>query len=434
MENTSILENIGSILAFVLLSAILLSCILLVLYGILRWIKPPQERGKRLNVISWLAFVVLVLIFMIGSGMFEGYLNSGGEDTNDTITVVFINSSKIFIKLMILGIIAISAVMLFLFLAFCIYSAFKIFFSQKEGSPQKLKDINKKIKNVLENRFLPFILTWGILAIFIMLPLLMGRSDGSVANVWQDGVHKIATLSRKGTEALVSLPAYSDSDSPMTTYWVKKCILHFFSSGNPVISDFYTDLIKYVLIYVIVLGVGFAVLKILHSIIKNSLKEPETNSLLGEYSGSIGVLAVGVALLLSFRSIDLESMAIPEIIAECTKYFAAVFFIVALAILTLEIIRLLLDMREKLIRQQAKYLFISLVGQVALLLLGVINSIYEAASSILGQRTGNHDPIEHTQEKLKTHMAQSMQEHMDKAVPKDHETTFSSFDGQVTKK
>ena len=62
--------------------------------------------------------------------------------------------------------------------------------------------------------------------------------------------------------------------------------------------------ITYMLVYVIVLGVGFSIARILYAIVKDNLNQKQTATLIDEYSSSMGVLGVGVSILLVLRTMN----------------------------------------------------------------------------------------------------------------------------------
>ncbi len=92
--------------------------------------------------------------------------------------------------------------------------------------------------------------------------------------------------------------------------------------------------ISYTLVYIIVLGVCFAAAQILYSIIRDCFTRKNAGGIIDEYSGSIGILAVGISILWSIRSGALKDGKLSTIIAEFGKSFLAVMFIVALGILS----------------------------------------------------------------------------------------------------
>ena len=98
--------------------------------------------------------------------------------------------------------------------------------------------------------------------------------------------------------------------------------------------------------------------------------------------------------------------------------------------MTLETIRLLVDMSERLIRVEAKYLFIFLVGQATILLLSMLNSIYGAVNAIIGDKAGT--ALDQIQDKIRNAMIAAMDRQLD--GQKNHKRTFSGFTGKSTKK
>ena len=188
--------------------------------------------------------------------------------------------------------------------------------------------------------------------------------------------------------------------------------------------------ISYTLVYIIVLGVCFAAAQILYSIIRDCFTRKNAGGIIDEYSGSIGILAVGISILWSIRSGALKDGKLSTIIAEFGKSFLAVMFIVALGILALEIIRLLMDMKEKLIRIEARYLFTSLVGLASILMLSMLNSIYGAVCAVIGFDADAS--LDNIQDRIKGKMIEEMERQLDEK--KDYKMTFSGFSEKITKK
>ena len=222
------------------------------------------------------------------------------------------------------------------------------------------------------------------------------------------------------------------SSSRVTQVWktgVNEISMYFNSSNAG--ESFYKQLSSYVLIFIIVLGVGFATIKILYSIVNRTFAEKGEKELLDEYSAPIGLLAVGVSLLWTITKEDSDLWGDPlGTITALLKSFAAVIFIVALAILTLEIIRLLMDMREKIIRQEAKLLFVSLVGKASIVLLEMLNSIYGALNNVIGN--ANDDMLGKIHDQIRNEMIHVIKKQINDK--KEYETVFWGFDEKITKK
>lgn len=432
------MEDITNILAFCGRLGILILFVILAVSGVLRWLGDKGKRAKRLNILSVGAVIVLAVIFLIRNG---GTLSAVfGEKNNEAITLIFINGSKIAIKLLVLGAVVASAAMLIFIIWLCIHFGICALKQAKSGQgnslSEELKNKSNELFAIVRTPIIVFVITWGILALFIVFPLLMsGQDNASLTEAWQEGVVRIVHfvgLDQEDDEASESVPAAAGDKNV----------------GEPTAADgdqngkeqaaedtegetpFYKDLISYILVFIIVLGVGFAVVKILYSIISGTFAKRNEKNIIDEYSAPMGILAVGVSILWTFRSQNIwDNNAITNI-GEFVKSFSVVIFVMALAILTLEIIRLLVDMREKLIRYEAKYLFVSLIGQASMLLLEMLHSIYQSVNSAIGGTTKSG--MDQIQGKIRRGIVETMDGQLD--CEKDYETTFAGFDGEVTKK
>lgn len=403
-------------------------CVVLVVTGILRWIS--HMRSSKLKIAAWIAFVVLCLIALFNN--IDSVLELGNSETNGDVTNLFINISKITVKVLMLGVVVGSAVMLLFFVFYFMVVVIKTVCEHKKYNgalSKKLNDESKELRSVLKSSLVKFVITWGILAVFVILPLLMGNSDDqSMAETWKNGIEKIASFvgtdtGGYGNELAVQSISGEDESEPNNNS-------KEYCSGEK--TSFYNALAGYILIFIVVLGVGVAAVKILYSIIDNTFTNGNEGSLLGEYSSSIGVLAVGVALLGTFQDKDFFSKSPLEMLGECVKSFSFVTVIVAVIILTLEIIRLLMDMRIKLIRQEGKYLFISLVGQASILLLVTINYVCDAVNNVIGSVTSSK--TEQVQKEIQQKMIEAMREQLKEQRPEDKFVIFPAFSGKVTKK
>lgn len=88
---------------------------------------------------------------------------------------------------------------------------------------------------------------------------------------------------------------------------------------------------------------------------------------LREYSNSIGLLAVGVALLYSIFLDDKKpntaaatgenASAFPRFVGRSLEAMAVVILLFAVVVIVLEIINLLMDMRDTLLREEGGFIF-----------------------------------------------------------------------------
>lgn len=133
-------------------------------------------------------------------------------------------------------------------------------------------------------------------------------------------------------------------------------------------------------------------------------------------------------------------MSWSEILISFLETFVVVIFVIALGILTLEIVRLLIDMREKMIRKEARYLFILLVGLCTVIIIKGFSIIYNAISSILGRKDmkleGAEDYIQTIYEHIIKNVAEDMNEEINMNNRNDEggKIPYNSFKGKTTKK
>lgn len=424
-------------------------CFALIVSAVLRWLAPAKERPKRLNQLA--AFAAIILCFICLSAMWstlghmlEPGVDSGVEGSMAAASNVeaFIGVFSLITKLLLLGTVMASTTVLVLVIVLFLGHGLKAIFAagtqETEPLKEELKDISKRLAAIMKSPILIAVITWGILALFITLPFLMGNSEkGDLAETWISGVDKIVSFGSESYEKTLG----SDDLDQGTGESEESNPGQDFSSGQSEASEaensgsdnakriFYQQLLKYILVTVIVLGVAFAVFKLLYSIISRTFTVEKAYDLIDEYSGAIGVLSVGVAMLWTLQGNVYVMDASGKLFLAFLKSFGMVMLIVALIILTLEVIRLLLDMREKLIRQEARFLFVALVGEISLLLLSAITSIYEAANHAMGN--SNDSSLEGVLNLIKEKIVWTMKKHL--PASKEYKRTFSGFSETVSK-
>lgn len=404
-------------------------CIVLVISSVLRWLAHPEERRTRLNYASWIAFAILS-VTLLRPGISSIMSSLGTEEGNEKMTYAVINISKATVKLAILGTVVLAVVVILLVLIVFITKGVAAIVHSGSKDMSDWAKVLEKISNdfgaVTKTPVFTFLLTCGILIAFVILPFLMGGSSNGegLAKTWENGVGLAKTWENGVIELSRKMLQSSNSSSYLSLS---------------------TALLTYILLFIIVLGVGFTIVRILHAIIKDNLKERNTAGIIDEYAGSMGILGVGVSILFALQSSkpsDTQNSTTSGVssafegeilnkIIDFFKYFVIVAVVMALVIVVLEIIRLTVDMRETLIRREAKYLFIALTGQVSLLVFSMIHTIYSALNSAIGGKLNIN--MERIQSKLVQHMVDTMEEEADSEAG-HHETTFIGFNGKVTKK
>lgn len=394
------MDGAKSILEFCLCAGSLGLCIILVVGAILRWLAPSDSRAGRLNKLAAIAAVILCLVCLFSTrgiiaSKYESVNSGTGATMETSIEVV-----QMFIKLLLLGVGVASILMLFatvvLFLAHGLKALFDAGTQETNSLEKRLNNITKRFKLVMKTPAVTAIITWGLLALFFFLPILAGNTEtGSLIETWKSGVIKIAELGAKNS-----------------------------NSGK-----FGEVLGQYISLAVILVGLTFAIFKFLFLLLSQEFADARKNDILDEHSKAIGVLSVGVIGLWTLQTKESLDFKDGKVIYELTKAFCSVMLIMALIVLTLEVIRLLLDMKQRLIRREANYLFISLIGQSALLLFSALHAIYNAASSAIG--VSDNDALRSVEEKIRRKMTEAMVEQL--SGDKRQEAPFRDFEETVTK-
>lgn len=393
----------------------------LTIISILRWLSVESVREKRLNVVGICASITLSLMILAFNwhrvaalwNQFVGMVGSNEQATTDLIT-----TCKIIIKVFLIGTIAAFAVLLALAaLLFILYGIYAIFFTacslfcnnNGKSLQNDLKNKSVKIINMFNNPIFILIITGGILAVFCIIPLIIGIDSGSVAECWSGGLESIGKFvgSSEGT--------------------------------------FYENLSLYILVFISVIGIGFAACHIIYEIIKKEFKSEGKGSFWKEYSNSIGLITVGISLLVMITS---EGFTPPgsgnwlKFFGNALISFGSVIFIVALGIICLETIRLLIDMKEDLIRRESRYVFILVIGHCTIVFIRTLTMLYDTFSSILkgkASQDGNSiDPLDDIQEKITNRVVNDLdgeiREPNERRHNQDSTMPYHFFEEQITKK
>lgn len=440
------LEELKTIIElFGLLGTIFLSFGLIV-SGIIRWMRGPDKdiSKRRRNIVSWIAFAVICIMFVAHFELTELHRkenygtsteavvlqeseeqtntlngeellmeNENGETlegenrkqngSNAEMAIIF-NTVRTTMGLLMFGTVAFSVLLLLLFGIFFLYHVMCIVFQSKNENKNKV-DGGVKIRDDFVNMIgLPIIrvfVAWGILALFLIFPFVVGeRSDGSPIESWQNGINNIVSLLNTSQESEAGIKQALPS---------------------------------YMLLYIIVLGVGFAVIKLLSIIIGHAFEKRKEREIIEEYSGSIALLVIGVALLWTFQGNDHS-----ELIIDVSKSLVTVMVIITLIILSLEIIRLLMDMKEKLIRKEARYVFIALIGQCAMVLVSILNLLFGAVNSVIGSL--ENTKMDEVEKRLREKMVEAIDKQIDSKGAENRQEsnssdgTFPAFEERITKK
>ena len=395
------MDGVIAVIIFCCVVGTVAICLGLIISGILRWLAPLDKREGRLNIAAWIAGTVLAG----GGTLFYVWKVSGGNWIADVQDIYF-NAIYTLIVFLFATVTVASLVELLLLIGKVMLLGWKLIIhakDQKEGLKEEADDY----KAALNNPAVMFTIAWGILALFLMLPFFTGEQESGLIDTWVKGTNSIAV--------------WFDPDA---------------KTGN---QETLGNVGSYILLYIIVIGVGVAVIKIFYSLIKHLFKK-ENNSFIDEYSNPMALMAVGVALLWSLRRGVFNEQSRRKLIFELFKCFAAVIIVFAIAILALEIIRLLMDMREKIIRQEARYLFIFLVGQCTMMLMDILTLVCGALdNSVNGLPFSEMFELE---DKMRAKMKKIIDDEADGKIDfkaethqdSDQHRTFLAFSARTTRK
>lgn len=412
------MEGIVNIFVFCILFGTIVLCSCLIIYAVLRWLKPSEAKDSKFYILALISFAVLCILGVIRlvTSIIKGDIN---DDDIKRFRFLLFKLSTAVVQGLLFGIIVAFVIILLLIIILCLGKVvWRLLSSSKlsaSGKSTKLSGVslnNSAFFATVKSSEVALIVTGGLISLFLIIPFFIGEQvKGDSLEIWIDGVKKIAQ--------------FLNSDNVQEEY------------------KFVQALSLYALVYIILLGVGLAVVKILHSLIVDFLQKKKTVSLIDTYSNPIALLAVGVSLLWLFREEnDPFNMGRRKLLLELGKYILTVVIAAALLILALEVIRLLLDIRQKLIRQEAKYIFISLIGKSSLFMLEMMDSFFDALNNAVG---GDRDSrMLKIDKKLKKKIVHAMEKAIDQeeelpiqCSEEDkggYETVFNSFDEHVTKK
>lgn len=358
--------------------------------GTLRWIGNSEKRVKRLKFI-WIcsvAFIGSMIVFFV----WNFHHNELPSEASMVQTV------QIAIKALGIGLlIAFFIVLAFVGIVLVVYIVKKIVSAICPSMLNAGKNA-EDIRNFIKTPFFTVLLATGIMAVFIIIPFIIGDEQRSFTGCWKDGIEQIAGLVNKDEK-----------------------------------KEFSTSVSIYALIFISVMGIGYATVNILYEIIKKRLEKKA--DFLCKYSNAIGILAVGVSMLLAITLIG-EGFNMKEVY-KYIEPFAVVIFAITLGILTLEIVTLLIDMRERLIHREARYLFVLLVGWCTMILIRVFYAVYNTISIVLGEKgsriRGAEEKMEMVYEEITDSISEDMIEEL-KDNTMEKKGPYKSFKGTIIRK
>ena len=363
------MDGVIAVIIFCCVIGTVAICLGLIISGILRWLAPLEKREGRLNIAAWIAGTVLA-----GGSVVLCVWKVSGSGVDESMSILYLKMFKTLIAFLIFVIIAICVIaLLFLVGLRVILGLRAIVCIDREKTDRELKVYDVALKRPAVS----FMIALGVIALFLVIPFLLGEEKPNPADTWASGVYVISSFidekdtsksNNGGTTSGSVSNNYKESEQGNNETAGSE---QNNDSGNKE-KDSSNQLFDYALIYIIVLGVGFAIVRILDSFVQHLYRKEEKSGIIDEYSNPIAVLAIGVASLWVLRGGDILEKPLIEILGDLLGAFATVIAIFAIAVLTLEIIRLLMDMREKIIRQEARYLFIFLVGQCTMMLMDIL--------------------------------------------------------------
>lgn len=399
---------IPAVLEYLVVLAIVL-LVLIAVKTILQWLNPKEGVKKtwkqhRHNVIG--VFSIVILIGAI-CGWIVRQNESRLERANLEVTPAFVNSLKVVTKLMMFS----GALMLILvvagFLGGAIFIAGKRIYYTIVGNnagerQSEEEDKSYVLIDVAKSREIVSVLTMGVLAVFVAIPIFFGDIHEGALKCWYDGVKNIGGV------------LASSNELPFTT-----------------------AVVLYLIIYIIVLGIVFCAANIVYTIIEDTISGNRRTGFLHEYSSSIGVLAVSLAVLCSVYfgkdGNGLSKMA--EMTQNVVLSLVGTVLIIAVIIVVLEIVRLLIDMKGTLIREEAGFIFVYLVLLGATLIAQVLYSLYSAISSALA--IDQTDKVKEIYQSIIDGMCEVVEEKVNQLKNKDSlskKTSFKMFDRKITRK
>ena len=255
---------------------IALLLVLIAINAVLRWLNPRNINGEeaaafrahRQNVFGFLALAVLFLGAYVGVSVLD---NSVFFAVNSAVTPGLVYGSRLLVKLLatVAGI-AILVIVLLLLLGMVVCGARSVWYAvfNKQDKVKEIKEGSQALLiKVLREPLVKGILTLSVFAAFIVIPLFCveEQTDRGLFELWKTGVMTIGQIvAEDGT-----------------------------------VRAFPEAFAFYLVLYVIVLGTAFGAANIVYIIFDDLLTKMSGRGFLREYSNSIGLLAVGVALLYS---------------------------------------------------------------------------------------------------------------------------------------
>lgn len=430
-------------------------CFVLVISGILRWLKAGTTRTRRLNTLSWIAAAVLFITVTvhytggiaaprqsdISSVKTEDVSSSSMDDSGESIpdgtgtgaaleqTVeqgavngIFLRVSGAVMKFFLLCM-AIAAFAVLVVIAFlCLYRGVRtVILARAGGCSAKIRlaqesEANWLLSEAIRCPMVILIIVGGVLSLFFLLPFLTGDLDsGTSLEIWKDGVCEIN---------------YLFGIQPETT--ARKAFT-------------VNTLASYLMMYIVILGTGFLVIQSSCSLLRYAFGKDRSNRTADEYFRSMAFLLLTVFVLLAFKNGTLPQTGRGELLVELLKSSAMAIAFTVLIAVVLEVLCFLVDTKRNLIPQGMRSLLFYLCGQVIVLALGMVGALFGALNSAIGA-VENSD-MNRMEMKLRRKLTNTLNAQLDnKKNPQEpaavkpekgkntHQHTFAAFDEKITKK
>lgn len=277
---------------------------------------------------------------------------------------------------------------------------------------------NKKVKgdvliNCISKPAPTFTIACGLISLFFLIPFLVsGQTSENPIMSWINGASVISDLihlpSENNNSEKVLDTAIAAVNKVISSYGI---IGNEFNSNVETFNGAITAFISYMLIYIILIGGIFTVVQIVCAVFaRNPSRKRKKRD---ECFSCIAFLAVGVSILWIVQKGKIPAGTEYKSIVELLKTYGTVIFVVAITIITMEIIRLLMTIGEKTIQVQAKCLFIFLIGECTILLLDVLIFLYDVVSSAINGAV--NDRLAQVKKKLKKKIIGSMETAINKS-------------------
>ena len=314
-----------------------------------------------------------------------------------------------------------------------------------EGPGQdRKKSKGEALINNINRPMTVFTIACGLVSLFFLIPFLVGgQTTEAPIESWINGVSAICEVihlpSENASSVSILYAAMADVNR-VTNDIIGKIICGNTKTSNDVLIT----LVSYMLMYIIIIGGVFTVVKLLCAAIIPSVKKQKKENAWNDCFSCIAILAVGVSVLWLVQKLKFSAGTEYKLIVELLKTYGTVVVAATITIITTEIVRLLLNIRKKYILVQAKCLFIFLIGECTILLLDMLIFIYDAVSSAINGAA--NDNLAQVKKKLKKKIVDTMKKAIDKSDKEDdkeqdkderilpQENAIYSFQETVTKK